>query len=105
MNTNELIEEKIVVRQDGASTFEVRVGDKVKGGIFGHDLGKYLTDALQETSHATEQRVREEVLEQILKYKYDGWHVIDTDTYAHKFNQHLELIVKDMRLQEPVTKE
>lgn len=39
-------EKYITIKRDGQDTWEVRMGDKIKGGIFLHDLDKFVNDAL-----------------------------------------------------------
>lgn len=62
MNTPD---KRVEVKQDSASTYEIRVGSFVKGGIFAHDLGKFLTDTLTKYH----QDLVSEVVESVTWYR------------------------------------
>ena len=40
--------EEMVVKKDGQDTWEIRYGTFVKGGIFLHDLPKFINDVLNQ---------------------------------------------------------
>lgn len=65
-------DKRVEIKQDSASTYEIRVGSFVKGGIFAHDLGKFLTDTLTQHHQDLMSEERKRVLAILDEYEIDG---------------------------------
>jgi hypothetical protein len=64
--------EKIKIIQDSANTYEIRRGNFSKGGIFPHDLSKFINDIISQEIQKAEERARGEERDKMQAYKNEA---------------------------------